>query len=392
MRWKFYAAGESPHEDEQRAQQVARIDLWWRAFEAQCASLDRLFNDEARWDLVGWMRENLQAIHPRLMWEFGPGTNRGHRLIITPEAEHHLRPLVEEIIARAPNRPGWLFSGYRVPEPASHLPRTISSRTGEEPLFTGVALAPGELNRVDLTFQFPADVLLAKREQAHAQAFVAAEALLGEDMLIDWLGKLDTTSDAALALPPGAVPRGFAALAAQQRSKLPSQPLLERAAALEWAEIELKPKETGSDYAHRYDLLSARTAVPDLWRNAHSDQSFWSGRFSRCGETFCYLKLDLGSEGSEQAREQRDRLESLIDRALREARVGCTIGGGIGLRYSYIDLALTDVRAASKVLRGCVQPLRVSFRRAWLLFFDSTLAAEWIGMWPDSPPPPMPWQ
>ena len=29
-------------------------------------------------------------------------------------------------------------------------------------------------------------------------------------------------------------------------------------------------------------------------------------------------------------------------------------------------------------------------KRSWLLFFDTELEAEWIGLWFDSPAPPMP--
>jgi len=27
--------------------------------------------------------------------------------------------------------------------------------------------------------------------------------------------------------------------------------------------------------------------------------------------------------------------------------------------------------------------------RSWLLFFDDNLASEWVGVFPESPPPPM---
>jgi hypothetical protein len=57
--------------------------------------LESFFDNHAEWDLAGWMQQHLQGIDSRLMWEYGPGANRGHRLIITPEGEHHLRPLVQ---------------------------------------------------------------------------------------------------------------------------------------------------------------------------------------------------------------------------------------------------------------------------------------------------------
>jgi hypothetical protein len=67
--------------------------------------------------------------------------------------------------------------------------------------------------------------------------------------------------------------------------------------------------------------------------------------------------------------------------------LGAVIGGGTGLRYSYIDLALTDVERAVPVIRERLQRGRIG-RRCWLQFYDDALAAEWVGLWPDSPEPP----
>ena len=54
-----------------------------------------------------------------------------------------------------------------------------------------------------------------------------------------------------------------------------------------------------------------------------------------------------------------------------------------------VDLApLADlgrgVESVRQVRRGGNIP-----RRSWLLFFDTDLQAEWIGIWDDAPPPPM---
>jgi hypothetical protein len=58
------------------------------------------------------------------------------------------------------------------------------------------------------------------------------------------------------------------------------------------------------------------------------------------------------------------------------------------LRYSYIDLALTDV---NKGIQAITQRLRAGKiqKRAWIQFFDSDWAAEWVGVYDDTPPPPM---
>jgi len=228
MRWKFYTPGERPEEDAQRAMLSAEIDAWWQEFMAKAAALDQLFSNLAEWNLVAWMEQHLQSIDRRLAWEFGPGSTGGHRLVITPEADHHLRPLVDEILARAPRLPGWSFFPYRKSESAQQAALAVNNRTGVEPAYTGVALAPGEFNRIDLKFQFPASFLKGRESIARSQTFLAAEALLGEDMLTDWVGRLDVVSEAAEPLPPGAVRRAFVMLAAGRRAQLPAEPFLQR--------------------------------------------------------------------------------------------------------------------------------------------------------------------
>lgn len=389
MRWKFFTPEENPEEDRARAAMIARIEAWWEAFRAKTRDLERFFSNEAQWDLAGWMQQHLQRIDPRLMWEYGPGANHGHRLIITAEGEHHLRPLVDEIIARAPALPDWLFFNHRTSEPVGQMARNVRSRTGLEPAFTAVALAAGELNRIDLTFQFPAGFLEYQQPIAHTQAVVAAESLLGEDLLRDWMGKLDAVSRVANPVAPAALLRAFAALVGTQRAKLPAEPFLDRVDGMPSTTIELNSKQA-ADYAHRFDLRWAHTRAPDLWRNAHSDQIFWPGRFSRCAETFCYLKIDRGGIDPGSRLDHHARFETPLDRALRARRYGCVIGGGTGLRYTYVDLALLDIEGSVRRLRKLLQHAGIS-RRSWLQFFDTSLGAEWIGMWPDSPPPPMPW-
>ncbi len=389
MRWKFFIPGERPDEDARRAMVSTQIDAWWEAFAAKAEDLDRMFNGHGEWDLVAWMEQTLQRVDARLMWEFGPGGSGGHRLAITPEADHHLRPLVDEILARAPTLPGWSFFAHRRAESVEQMTLAIKNRTGAEPAFSGVGLTVGECNRIDLSFQFLPSFLDQQRDLARTQAFLAAESLLGEDLSTDWVGVLDAVAEVAQPLPPGALRRAFIMLGAEQRSRIPAQPFLDRLESLAWTEIDLNPKKQ-EDYLHRYDLGAAVTCAPDLWRNAHSSQLFWSGRFSRSGEMFCYLKIDRGGPLRRSAVGKRIKLEDALNQALRPGRLGCVIGGGSGRRYNYIDLALLDVRSAAEAIRHVLQRGGLKTRRAWLLFFDDALAAEWIGMWPESPVPPTP--
>ena len=178
---------------------------------------------------------------------------------------------------------------------------------------------------------------------------------------------------------------------AKQRSRLPAAPFLERLGSLSWTGIELQPKEA-RDYAHRFDLLSALTGAEELWRNAHSDQLFWSGRFSRCGETFCYMKIDRASHPQGSSVEVGPQLEAQLNQALVPLRLAARSAAGHGLRYTYIDVALLDVHAAADVIRKVFQQSALVSPRAWIQFFDHALAAEWIALAAASGAPPMPWE
>jgi hypothetical protein len=50
-------------------------------------------------------------------------------------------------------------------------------------------------------------------------------------------------------------------------------------------------------------------------------------------------------------------------------------------------LALADVDAAIPVIQSRLRDGRIP-HRSWLLFFDTPLAEEWIGMYTDTPAPP----
>jgi hypothetical protein len=140
------------------------------------------------------------------------------------------------------------------------------------------------------------------------------------------------------------------------------------------------------DYPAKADLLVASTMQPKVLAAALQDPAFYSERFSRHGERFAYLKID-GRDGPGKFAD-RSEMEDALDAALRPAGAGCVFGGGTGLRYSYIDLALKDVARAAAALRPVLQGGEIS-RRSWLLFADCEWRDEWLGVWDDTPPPPM---
>ena len=377
--------------EERMSRQEDRIDAWWNAFQSKAGDIDALFSRKTEWDLPEWMEEHLQVIHPHLMWEFGPAVHgAGHRLVITPESRRHLRPLVAEIIRRAPQLDGWEFYAYRLAEDYDMAVQSVEARTGGDISQTFVRATIGQFNRIDVVFF--ADHYTGDDEDAFNDVFVAAESLLGEEILDRWIGVIEVES----------LPREGAGnlthirelkptvdgYIQQVRSSLPDRPLLELGDEQEWSLFELKPQES-DDYPEQFDMFVGKSMIPTMWQNAHSSVSFDSERYSKCCETFCYVKID-GSQGVDEEKfADKSEIEDALDAALREEEIGCFVGGGTGLKYSYVDLALVDVGRGAEIVRQVLREGNIP-KRTWLLFYDTDLQARWIGIWDDAPPPPMP--
>lgn len=367
-----------------------RVDDFWRAFAHEASNITAVFEQHGSFDLAAWMQEGLQGIESELMWEFGPAAQgSGHRLIVTPESRRDLRPLAEEIVRRAPRLPGWEFYAYRLPEDVDTARAAVESRCGESTALSSVAILPGAGNQLDLVFHGAASAI-AEDETVNHQAFVLAECLLGEEILDKWIGFIvaDPNLDAPeeTLTPLEDLRHEVEAHIADIRRDLPERPYRDTADGSEWSLLELKPQEA-SDYAEQHDLFVVRTPNVDLWRATHGP-SFCDERYSRHGEVFCYLKLD-GSQGLEHEKfTDKGEIEGALDAVLKPLQLGCTIGGGSGLRYSYIELALLDVdRAISKCRRLLAEggvPLH-----SWLLFHNPDLEHQWVGIYDETPPPPL---
>jgi hypothetical protein len=394
MRWRFSDPNNRP-ESAERATVTARIDSWWREFQGKTGDLAALFSQKAKWDMPEWMARHLGAVHPNLMWEFAPAVRGdGHRLVITPEAAHQLRPLVRAILARAPVIAGWEFYEYRLAEDLESAQLTVEARTGVDLGEFKARVSRGDLQRIDLVYTSPG-VADAQDSPANNAAFVATETLLGEQCLNNWVGAIE------VAPPPRAKgsngSNGFHDLAGLKetvgavidsiREQLPPRPHYDWVEGAEWTMWQLQP-EQADDYLEQQDLFVGKSVNQEQWTAAHSGGVFSSERFSRCGETFCYVKFDGAEVLPEGGFADKAEIEEALDAALKPDKLGCHIGGGTGLRYSYVDLALTDVDRGIQAARKRLQAGKAP-KRSWIQFFDSDLAAEWVGVYDDTPPPPM---
>ncbi|MCI0672222.1 MAG: hypothetical protein L0Y64_17355, partial [Myxococcaceae bacterium] len=372
---------------------LARMDAWWHAFARQAPRLDALFSGREHWDLAAWVREHLDPVHPALLWEFGPVPGGGHRLVLTHGSELHLRPLLDVLLARAPALPGWELHGWRQPEEPGLALRSVNARTGVD--FSGyhARVTCNTDGTVDITYsprsrspwrhgrRRPSDAAL------EATAVGVTESLLGEELLETRVGTL-IVEERGEGMPLGALAREVGVRLEELDARLPEEPFHARGEGAGWTHFELKPIQA-LDYPARMDLFVASTLAPELWTSAHAPRPFSSRRFSRHGETFCYLKLEGSGGFGHGGLKDRSDVERALDAVLIPNRLGRVIGGGAGLRYAYVDLALADVERAMAVMRDVLQREGAP-RRSWLLFWDSTLGAEWIPVWEDAPAPPLP--
>lgn len=388
MRHRF-ADPKSAREARARKPVLAAIDRFWKAFARRTKDLDDLFSSKKSWDLPAWMEDHLGRVSPALMWEYGPALRGdGHRLVITSEAEIGLRPLVDLVLARAPKIRGWDFLPHRPRERASLLAPTVEARTGRPLPEMRVKVEPRE-DAIALRFAV-AGCRGPRDDKALSAAWVTAETLLGEAAVETWVSAIEVEPLAKRAprgaVEPAGLARAFDAAVRARKAKLPKRRASRLGEGSSAALIEVEPRGKG-DFPGRSDGFVFVSARPELLVAAARPGVFDSARFSRFGERFAYVKIDgsKGLAGSDFG--DRDDIEQAIDRALGSKKLGAVFGGGTGLRYSYVDLALLDldrgVRAAAAALRAGKIP-----KRTWILFFDDALQDEWVGVYDDTPPPP----
>jgi hypothetical protein len=275
-----------------------------------------------------------------------------------------------------------------LPEGLETARPTVEGRTGRGIDDFQFQATCGEWNRIDLTFTAPS-IADEDDQEALGAAFVAAECLLGEEVLDKWIGAIQIAgaSQASDGLGLDRLKERVDALTGSVRDQLPAKPHFERMKKAGWTLWQFEPNEA-EDYCEQRDMFVGKSMNPPLFTAARSNGVFCSERFSRCGETFCYVKID-GSEGLEGSEfSDKSEIEDALDSTLTQSKLGCPIGGGMGLRYAYIDLALTDVDQGVEATRQRLRAGGVP-KRSWIQFFDSDWAAEWVGIYEDTPAPPM---
>lgn len=387
MRWHT-SKYETPAETAERKDAIRRIDAWWNAFRTTAPKISAYFSvrdAHKEFDVAEWMHEHLSPVHEELMWEYGRAIRQaGHRLVITPEGARHLRPLTDEILRRAPTDSGFEFYGARLAETLDEAIEMATHRTNSDLVLTGMDCKSGDGNRVDLNVSVRKKASEKERDLAWSQAFIIANTVMGEELTDCWLGYVDVLpSHSALPRLDELKHRFYDAMRICQSSR-PSQPIFKSDPNGTWTMYKMKP-DSNQEITRRSDLFVYRTLIPEFFRTTHEGIPFYSQRFSAHSERFIYLLLD-GRDADTEGFEDKAAIEDALEAALVPEGLGAIVGTGTGRRYSYIDLAVTDVFNACNTVIDVLRQGGIA-KNSWILFHDDEWRDEWIGIYEDTPPP-----
>jgi hypothetical protein len=334
-----------------------RIDNFWTAFAQQVSR-----SPEDVQTIPLWLNEQINLLQKGLSWDVGPWNSGKYNLAITCEDRYQLRPLVDEIIRKAPVLDGWTYSATRPPIPTEMVANVFQSRTGKTLPACTVSCAPANLNFIDIEFRLSPNVQKVSQEEL----FALLEIILGEEFLQIWIGDIrfekkffgNIFGTKFQSIQLSDLREHCENLVDSiLQSSTPSTFYFEQAKPERGALVNL----LGHPEMSSIDRLTSNTFHPGITK-ATLAKRFWSERYSRRGETFCYLKIDAAYDVA-----QRYEVENGLDEFLRSEKLGCVWGGGSGLKSAFIDVVFADFDNSLPPLKEYLARKNIS---ASLSFYD----------------------
>lgn len=184
----------------------AAIAGFWSQWPSIRPRIEAALVEQMPSELLDEIAIQVQAIHPGLDCELGPGTNTPHSFTVTGGGKSELRGLAERWLRAAPDEEEWEFHASRQARP-EHLDQTVSL-DGHELDLAHVALglrADMAKARVHVTAYHP-DFLFLPEDTRATIAGQVLDWALGEDNVARWIGEILPAADKPMdALPPSAL-------------------------------------------------------------------------------------------------------------------------------------------------------------------------------------------
>jgi hypothetical protein len=316
-------------------------------------------------------------------------------------------PLAELLLEQAPPAVGCALSLGRMAVP---LPEALAEvRASHELDLDGASLRAGfgRGHLLEVTLAVPGGSG-SEIEQNAAENLV--RALLGDRLFETWIGAVHVTPAprrASLRVLDVNAPRAtlqlhelFDTVSAAALGVLQGLPEQARADASvaravhtagnvgsaddeargDWTLLETEPLADARG-VRKDDLVLASTCTPELLRCYLDGSPCASRRFSRVGERFVFVSYEDDARTMQARVARRTMLEAALAEAVEG--FGAVTGVGLGVKTTYVDLALCNLETGLTRLVSKLKAEDVP-ARTFIQFFDSELADEWVAIWPDS--------
>lgn len=387
-RWEFIF--EPGPEAIRKEETLKKIDRFWADFKANKDKLTWTSDPKADKTLVGnWFSRHVHSFDPRLEWEAGGNKDGGSDLDMSAAENIDLMPLLNTIIERAGNIPGWHFSCFRQAMRSDLVTEAYRARTLKQLPAYQATIKRSKHDGIDVTINSPRFVG-KDREEDMATAFLLTEIVLGEEDAEKWVNEV-SSSQASLK---GSVPcdynreaENFSKSFVEQKRSITSKRPKKYRWQIRYPDrvVALMASKAAFRDSDKYDRYRFSWISPDaeLAQAMSHSSRFFSEHFSALNEKFAYLHVV--SKPGDDTDKRRSDIEDALDKLLREKQLGSVVATGRGKPESYyFDLCLTDVERAVPVLKNfcAAQKLPV---KTWLRFYDLYWRNEWVKMLPSTP-------
>ena len=175
---------------------IARFWEWWPTARAR-------LDDGVPADVAEELTEHVEAMHPDLEWELGPGRS----LTVTGGGVGELRGIAERWARSAPGGDGWRYRPARAADPAMLTGKAQVEEHEFDLDYVRLGLrADARRARVDVAAYHP-DFLFVPEDVQLALTRRVLDAALGEDDVARWVGTVTAVTDEPMdALPPAMLP------------------------------------------------------------------------------------------------------------------------------------------------------------------------------------------
>ena len=318
------------------------------------------------------------------MWEIGDGICKKFALVITPEQNLELMPIVKYMLRKAPILKNWEFHHYRLPSNPNDIANHTDDANDGLIIQNGqYSLSEGKYGTIDIEIFVEEDT----SEDHLRNIVINLKLLLGDERFEKWVGGINvnkTSTHFDSIINNKNLLNDFDEKIKALQKKLPDYYSRDEDTD-EHTAFELSPS-VAKDYKARSDMALHITRAPEITDATFTEQiPFYSERFTKNGEPCFYLKIDAERTDPSFMLAVKNKLEDDLDELLLKNDLGCVIGGGIGIQYIYIDLLVKNTESAISKIQKFLKCIDLT-KRIWFLFHDADLQKIWIGVHKDTPP------